>query len=83
MPTQQEIFEAVKEHLTGRGIEADKVVLDAALVNDLDLDSLDTMELTLGMEERFGIEIPDADLETLSTVRDAVSLIERKLAVPA
>jgi acyl carrier protein len=80
---RQQIFEAVQEHLEGRGIDREKVVIDADLLRDLDLDSLDTMELTLGMEERFGIEIPDSDLETLATVRDAVTLIERKLTVSA
>lgn len=83
MVEQQEIYGAVKEHLLGRGIDGDKITMNAELVRDLDLDSLDTMELTLGMEERFGIEIPDAELEDLVTVSDAVSLIERKLPVSA
>lgn len=77
------IFEGLKEHLVGRGIEAGKIAMEAHLSKDLDLDSLDTMELTLGMEERFGIEIPDAELETLATLGDAVALIERKLSVTA
>lgn len=83
MAEQQEVFAAVKEHLLGRGIDGEKITMNAELVRDLDLDSLDTMELTLGMEERFGIEIPDAELEDLVTVSDAVSLIERKLPVSA
>ena len=83
MASQQEIFEAVKQHLEGRGIEGDKIALDSDLLRDLDLDSLDTMELTLGMEERFGVEIPDADLEGLTTIKDAVVLIESKSAVSA
>lgn len=83
MASQQEIFEAVKQHLESRGIEAGKIAIDADLLRDLDLDSLDTMELTLGMEERFGIEIPDADLEGLATIKDAVVLIESKLVVSA
>ena len=83
MASQQEIFEAVKQHLEGRGIEREKIAIDSDLLRDLDLDSLDTMELTLGMEERFGIEIPDADLEGLATIKDAVVLIETKSAVSA
>jgi acyl carrier protein len=83
MPKQEEIFDVIKAHLVGRGIEQDKIAADAELLGDLDLDSLDTMELTLAMEEHFGIEIPDEDLEGLSTIRDAVSLIEKKLAVSA
>jgi acyl carrier protein len=78
-----DVLTAIREHLSGRGVDAGKVVPEADLLRDLDLDSLDTMELTLGLEERFGIEIPDGDLEGLATVSDAVGLVERKLAVGA
>ena len=80
---QVTVFEAVKEHLEGRGLATEKIVPEADLLRDLDLDSLDTMELTLGMEERFGIEIPDTELEGLVTIQDAVTMIERKMAVSA
>jgi acyl carrier protein len=83
MAERQDVFAAVKEHLVGRGLDPDKIRPEADLIGDLDLDSLDTMELTLQMEEKFGIEIPDADLEDLQTVADAVSLIESKVAVSA
>ena len=75
-----EILEAIRQHLGDRGIEASKVEPAAELGADLDLDSLDTVELSLGLEERFGIEIPDADLEGLVTVEDAVRLIRSKVA---
>jgi acyl carrier protein len=81
MTSQAEIFEAVKTHLEGRGIEENKITPQATLLGDLDLDSLDTMEMTLQMEERFGIEIPDQELEGLETVQDAVNLIEKKTPV--
>ncbi len=83
MADGQTILTAIREHLTGRGLDATKVVPEADLLRDLDLDSLDTMELTLGLEERFGIEIPDQELEGLVTVSDAVGLVESKLAVGA
>jgi acyl carrier protein len=78
---RQEIFEALKEHLVGRGIEADKVAPEADLAQDLGLDSLDTVEMTVGLEDRFGIEIADSELEDVRTVNDAVALIEQKVAV--
>ncbi|HYP23330.1 MAG TPA: acyl carrier protein [Actinomycetota bacterium] len=81
--TQTDVLEAIREHLGGRGLDTSKVVPEADLLKDLDLDSLDTMELTLGLEERFGIEIPDQELEGLATVADAVGLVERKLSVGA
>jgi len=78
---RQEIFDALKEHLVGRGIESDKVTFEADLQDDLGLDSLDTVEMTVGLEERFGIEIPDEELDGVTLVGDAVDLIEKKVAV--
>ena len=78
---REEIFDALKEHLVGRGIEAEKVTAEADLQQDLGLDSLDTVEMTVGLEDRFGIEIPDSELEGVRTVNDAVELIEQKVAV--
>jgi acyl carrier protein len=52
-------------------------------VRDLGLDSLDTVEVTMGLEERFGVEIPDTELEDVATVSDAVGLVEKKMAVGA
>lgn len=83
MTAQRDVFEAIKQHLEGRGLDSNKITLEAELLRDLDLDSLDTMELTLGMEERFAIEIPDTELEDLVTVADAVSLIEKTRSVSA
>lgn len=80
---EQEVFDAIRKHLEGRGLAIEKIRPEADLLRDLDLDSLDTMELTLGMEERFGIEIPDTELEGLVTVQDAIALIERRMAVDA
>jgi acyl carrier protein len=78
-----EILGVIKEHLSERGIEAAKVDYDSHLAKDLGLDSLDTVEMTLGLEERFNIEIPDKELENVATVGDAVDLIERKMSVGA
>ena len=83
MTDRQEVLTAIRDHLAGRGLDASKVAPEAELLRDLDLDSLDTMELTLGLEERFAVEIPDQELEGLVTVADAVDLIERKLSVGA
>jgi acyl carrier protein len=83
MTREGEVLAAIREHLGGRGLDPATIVPEADLLRDLDLDSLDTMELTLGLEERFGIEIPDQELEGLATVADAVGLVERKLSVGA
>jgi acyl carrier protein len=83
MAEKQQIFESVKSHLIERGIEADDIEMGADLAGDLGLDSLDTVELTLALEQDYSIEIPDSDLEGLSTVSDAVELIEKKVSVGA
>ncbi len=78
-----EIYEVIKEHLTGRGIDAAVVTPEADLVKNVGLDSLDVTELTLALEERFNIEIPDEELEGLATVKNAVDLVAAKVAVEA
>ncbi|HYN37562.1 MAG TPA: acyl carrier protein [Actinomycetota bacterium] len=80
---QKEVFETIKGHLVGRGLDEERITPRAHLLGDLDLDSLDTMEMTLSLEEKFAIEIPDEELQGLETVQDAVELIERKLPVTA
>jgi acyl carrier protein len=83
MANRDDIFGALKEGLLERGIEEDKITYEADLVRDLGLDSLDTVEVTMGLEERFGVEIPDTELEDVATVSDAVGLVEKKMAVGA
>jgi acyl carrier protein len=74
----QEILEGIRSHLEGRGLDGSNVQLDAKLGDDLDLDSLDTVELTLGLEKHFAVEIPDNDLEGIETVGQVVELIIAK-----
>ena len=57
------------------GVEAEKVTDDAAFVEDLGADSLDTVELVMAFEEEFGIDIPDEDAEKMRTVGDAISYL--------
>jgi acyl carrier protein len=78
---REEIFEVLKEHLVGRGVDGEKVTPEADLQKDLGMDSLDTVEMTVGLEDRFDIEIPDEELEDVQTVNDAIDLIQQKAAV--
>ncbi len=56
-------------------VNKDKLTLDAHFVNDLGLDSLDQVEITMEMEDEFNIEIPDKEAEKIFTVRQAVESI--------
>ncbi len=60
------------------GVEAEKVTNEAAFVEDLGADSLDTVELVMAFEEEFGIDIPDEDAEQLRTVGDAIAYMEKR-----
>lgn len=62
----------VVDHL---GVEEDKVTEQAAFIDDLGADSLDTVELVMAFEEEFGVEIPDDAAEKIQTVGDAVSYL--------
>jgi acyl carrier protein len=70
------VFEIVAKQL---GVDQDKVVPEAAFVDDLGADSLDTVELVMAFEEEFNIEIPDEDAEHIKTVGDAVAYIKRHI----
>ena len=60
-------------------VDADKVVPDAKFGDDLDADSLDLVELVMALEEEFGIEVPEEDLEGVETVGQAYDLVVAKL----
>jgi acyl carrier protein len=51
----------------------------SSFADDLGLDSLALVQLVLGIEERFGVRVPDADVPALRTVGDAVAYVERHL----
>jgi acyl carrier protein len=56
----------------------EEVTATASFVDDLGADSLDVVELVMGLEEEFEIEIPDEDAEKIQTVQDAVNYIDAK-----
>jgi acyl carrier protein len=64
-------------------VEPDTVVEEARFKEDLDADSLDLVELVMGLEERFDISVPEEDLENVGTVGQAVDLVMAKVAAKA
>ncbi len=64
-------------------VEPDVVTEEARFKEDLDADSLDLVELVMGLEERFDISIPEEDLDGVTTVGKAVDLIIAKDAAKA
>jgi len=64
-------------------VEPDQVVESSRFKEDLDADSLDLVELVMGLEERFDISVPEEDLENVTTVGQAVDLVMAKVAAKA
>ncbi len=61
------------------GIERDEIREDARFEEDLDVDSLGVVELLMALEDNFGVKIPDEEAEQISTVGEAIDLVEKKL----
>jgi acyl carrier protein len=59
-------------------IDPAKITTTTNFIEDLNLDSLDIVELMMKMEDEFGIEIPETDAEGLKTVKDVVSYLQTK-----
>ena len=81
MPT---ILERVTKVTAARlGAKEEAVVPSASFTNDLGADSLDLVELIMGLEEEFGtpekpVKIPDEDAANIKTVQDAVNYLKSK-----
>ena len=73
---QAKLKEIVIERLNA---EEDQIKPEASFVEDLGADSLDIVELIMGIEEEFDIEIPDEDAEKLTTVEEAMNYVKSKL----
>lgn len=72
-------FDDVKDVIVDKlGVDGDKVTPEARFVEDLGADSLETVELIMGLEDKFSITISDEDAETIRTVQAAVDYIESK-----
>ena len=59
------------------GLGADRVTASTSIIDDLGVDSLGVVELVMGLEEEFGVTIPDEEVENIKCVGDALDVIER------
>lgn len=72
-----EIFDRVKTVIVDQlGADEDAVTMEASFIDDLGADSLDIVELVMGLETEFDLEIPDDKAESIKTVGDAVNYIK-------
>ena len=78
----EEVQSKLKEIVMDRlNAEEDQIKPEASFVEDLGADSLDIVELIMGIEEECDIEIPDEDAEKLTTVGEAMDYVKTKLGV--
>jgi acyl carrier protein len=59
-------------------IDSSNVTKDTNFIDDLNLDSLDMVELMMKMEDEFGVEIPEDEAENLKTINDVIEYLNSK-----
>ena len=61
------------------GVKEEDVKNESKFIDDLGADSLDTVELVMGLEEEFDTEIPDEEAEKITTVQEAIDYVNKNL----
>ena len=61
-------------------LNPEQITPAALLVEDLGVSSLDRFELLMGLEEEFGIELPEGDQDQMKSVGDIIAYIEKHVA---
>jgi acyl carrier protein len=74
--TQEDIKEKVVKIVSEQmGVDKSEITMETSFVNDLNADSLDTVELVMEFEDEFELSIPDEEAEKIGTVGAAVEFI--------
>lgn len=76
--TKEQLEQRISEALVEFGAEADEIKPDATW-EQLDVDSLDLVELAQIVEDEYGVELRESDMEKLETVGDAVEMVAERL----
>ncbi len=77
MPDVQEIEDKVIAIVSDQmGVEKAEISRETSFVNDLNADSLDTVELVMELEDEFETSIPDEDAVKIQTVGQAIDYIK-------
>ena len=75
MSIEEKVIEIIVEQLD---VTREDCVPEASFIEDLVADSLDLVELIMAMEENFGVEIADEELQKIRTIQDAINFIKKK-----
>lgn len=74
---KEKVRKIICEHL---GVTSEQVKDDSRFVEDLGADSLDIVELVMGLEEEFSMTIPDEDSSKIMSVGDVLNYIEKQIS---
>ena len=77
--TEQQIFDRIATIIQERQGEDFVVTENLSLKDDLDADSVDLMEFVLTIEDEFGIEISDEEIDNLQSVADVLAIIKNRI----
>ncbi len=73
------MFEEIKNQIAELlNVEPEKITAESNLITDLKADSMDIATLLLEVEEKYGTEISEDDMDSLQTVGDIVKYLETK-----
>lgn len=75
MSLEEKVIKLVMEQLE---VTKEECSLEASFIDDLGADSLDLVELIMEMEEAFGVEIADEELEKIRTIKDVIDFLTKK-----
>lgn len=75
MTLEEKVIKLVIDQLD---VTKEQCVLEASFIDDLGADSLDVVELLMEMEEAFGVEIADEELEKIVTIKDVIDFLKQK-----
>ena len=80
MATREEVVTGLAEILEEvAGVNPDDVSEEKSFTEDLDVDSLSMVEVVVAAEEKFGVKIPDDEVQNLRTVGDAADFVLKNL----
>ena len=80
--TREEILAKVVQIVSDQmGVDKTEITAETSFVDDLNADSLDTVELVMELEDEFDMSIPDEEAEKIKTVGDAIEFIKQQHGV--
>ena len=69
---ENKVIEIISEQM---GVDKSEITRETSFINDLNADSLDTVELVMEFEDEFDMSIPDEEAEKIQTVGAAIDYI--------